>query len=505
MLHNFKTLFLWLITLTAFSQTTAPLKYEFRGLWVTTAFNLDWPSSNQLSPEEQKKEFITLLNKHKSLGINTVIVQVRAAADAFYESDYEPWSVWLTGEQGKKPKPYWDPLAFMTEECHKRGMEIHAWFNLFRAVSHERFFKPDRHHVSRKHPEWTYKIGEKIFFNPGEPELREYLTKVVLDCVQKYDIDGVHLDDYFYPQEIKGDRIDDEKTFKEYGKNFNDLAAWRRDNINQIIKMLSDSIHAKKTYIKFGISPVCVWRHKHADTLGSETERALTSYDDLYADSRKWLAEGWIDYLAPQLYYSTLHKRVNYNNLLNWYNQNSFGHHVYIGLAYYKAHEPDEEGWHDTKELPRQISLLRKKENIHGFSFFRASSFHVNPIRLEDTLRKMNNYYCVPPPMLWLDSVPTNAPQNLKIINTKEGVQLQWEAPFAALDGEIAHHYVVYRVKTGDTFDISSAKNIIGLPRKTTFLDNKFSRNTTYYYFITSADRLNNESSNFIGGSIKTN
>ena len=327
----------------------------------------------------------------------------------------------------------------------------------------------------------------------------------MLDCVQKYDIDGVHLDDYFYPQEIKGDKIDDEKTFKEYGKNFNDLAAWRRDNINQIIKMLSDSIHAKKTYIKFGISPVCVWRHKHADTLGSETERALTSYDDLYADSRKWLAEGWIDYLAPQLYYSTLHKRVNYNNLLNWYNQNSFGHHVYIGLAYYKAHEPDEEGWHDTKELPRQISLLRKKENIHGFSFFRASSFHVNPIRLEDTLRKMNNYYCVPPPMLWLDSIPTNAPQNLKIINTKEGVQLQWEAPFAALDGEIAHHYVVYRVKTGDTFDISSAKNIIGLPRKTTFLDNKFSRNTTYYYFITSADRLNNESSNFIGGSIKTN
>lgn len=502
MLRSLAVFSLGLITWFSLGQSTA-LKYEFRGLWVTTAFNLDWPSSNQLSPEEQQKEFITLLNKHKSLGINTVIVQVRAAADAFYESDYEPWSVWLTGEQGKKPKPYWDPLAFMTEECHKRGMEIHAWFNLFRAVSHERFFKPDRHHVSRKHPEWTYKIGEKIFFNPGEPLLREYLTKVVLDCVQKYNIDGVHLDDYFYPQEINGDKIDDEKTFKQHGEGFDNLANWRRDNINQTIKMLSDSIHAKKPYLKFGISPVCVWRHHHADTLGSETERALTSYDDLYADSRKWIEAGWIDYLAPQLYYSTKHKRVNYNHLLDWYDKNSFGHHVYIGLAYYKAHDPDEEGWHDTKELPRQISLLRGKENIQGFSFFRASSFHVNPIRLEDTLRKMNNYYCVPPPMLWLDSIPTNVPQNLKINATDKGVMLHWDAPMTAIDGDTAHHYVVYRLNGGDAFDIHSAKNIIGLPRKTTFLDNNFSPNSDYYYVITSADRLNNESINFIGQRVK--
>lgn len=503
MLNKLWVLAYWLTAFGVFSQTP-PLKHEFRGLWVTTAFNLDWPSSNKLSPEEQQKEFIALLNKHKSLGINTVIVQVRAAADAFYESDYEPWSVWLTGEQGKKPKPYWDPLAFMTEECHKRGMEIHAWFNLFRAVSHERFFKPNRQHVSRKHAEWTYKIGEKIFFNPGEPALREYLTKVVLDCVQKYDIDGVHLDDYFYPQEINGDKVEDDKTFKEFGKDFKNKADWRRDNINQVIKMLSDSIHAKKPYLKFGISPVCVWRHKHADKLGSETERALSSYDDLYADSRKWLEAGWIDYLAPQLYYSTKHKRVNFNNLLNWYDHNSFGRHVYLGLAYYKAHEPDEEGWNDPKELPRQIHLLRQKENIQGFSFFRASSFHVNPIRLEDTLRKMNNYFCVPPPMPWLDSIPTNAPQNLSIRLTEEGVSLKWDTPAVAQDGELPSYYIIYRFKTGEIFNLKTAEKIIGMPRKNVFLDNNTAPNTTYYYIITSSDRLNNESTHFVGGLICT-
>ena len=477
------------------------IKTEFRGIWITTAYNLDWPSSATLTPKQQQQEFIELLDRHQKNGINTVIVQVRAAADAFYKSDYEPWSYWLTGEQGKAPTPFWDPLEFMVAECHKRNMELHAWFNLFRAVSHDKFFKPVKDHAINKNPDWTFKIDNKSFFDPGVPEVRNYLTAVVTDCVKKYDIDGVHLDDYFYPQESKKETIDDAKTFKKYGKGFDNIGDWRRDNINKLIKQLSESIHKTKTYVKFGISPAPVWRHKSSDKNGSETDRTLTCYDDLYADSRKWIQEGWIDYLIPQLYWSTKHKRVNFAKLLEWYGNNTFNHHIYAGLAYYKLSDTEDEGWKDPSQILEQIKLVRENTQIGGYCFFRSASFNNNPHHMEDSIRKnINSYYCIPPPMPWLDSIPTKAPISLTYSQDKQAViTLNWKTPLPAVDGELPYVYIIYRTTGKETLNIHSSANIIGMVKENKFIDNTVKAGQSYTYYITSTDRLHNESYAFTG------
>lgn len=489
-----------LLVVICFGQK-APPKYEFRGLWVTTAFNLDWPSINTLPPAEQQKEFIELLDHHKKNGINTVIVQVRAAADAFYKSNLEPWSYWLTGEQGKAPEPYWDPLAFMIQECHKRDMELHAWFNLFRAVSHDRFFKTTKDHITRKHPEWTYKMGSKVYFNPGVPALRDYLVQVVVDCVKNYDIDGIHLDDYFYAQESKKEKVNDAKTFKKHNPNkIKKLSDWRRNNINLLIHSLADSIHVTKKNMKFGISPAPVWRHYSKDKRGSKTDRTLTAYDDLYADSRRWIEQGWVDYLVPQLYYSTKHSRVNYNKLLDWYDNNSFNRHMYVGLAYYKLAEPDEAGWKDKEELPRQINLLRSRKNISGYCFFRASSFKGNPLNMENQLQSsINKHFCVAPPMLWLDSIPPNPPSSLSITPDSTQLHLKWTPATKAADGELAHRYIVYRFEENENLILNSSDHIISFVDGVSFTDTNVVPGKAYLYIVTSLDRMHNESKGFIG------
>lgn len=482
------------------------LKREFRGLWITTAYNLDWPSSFEITPEQQRQEFIKILDRQQQNGLNTIIVQVRAAADAYYQSDIEPWSYWLTGEQGKAPEPFWDPLEFMVTECHKRNMELHAWFNLFRAISHDRFFKPIKSHPINKHSDWLYKIGSKSYFDPGVPAVRDYLTAVVKNCVDKYDIDGVHLDDYFYAQESKKEKVNDSRTFKKNKGKFKNLGNWRRDNINQLIKMLSDTIHATKPHVKFGISPAPVWRHQSDDKNGSETARTLTCYDDLYADSRLWIKNGWIDYLIPQLYWSTKHKRVNFSKLLDWYGDNTFDHHVYIGLAYYKLSEPDETGWKDPKQITDQIQLIRNQENIDGYSFFRSSSFNNNPLHMEDTLRKnVNSYYCLPPTMPWLDSIPPLAPSNLRYSVTQNGIQLDWEKPLQALDQETASSYMIYRFSDDEPINLHSSKNILAITQTENFIDSTAQESISFYYIITSLDRLHNESLNFTGIRIPLN
>lgn len=492
-------LILCLIANISFSQPP-PIKHEFRGVWITSAYNLDWPSSFEITPEQQRQEFLAILDRHQKNGLNTIIVQVRAAADAYYQSDIEPWSYWLTGKQGKAPEPFWDPLQFMIDECHKRNMEIHAWFNLFRAISHDRFFKLCKNHPVSKHSDWLYKIGTKSFFDPGIPEVREYLTSVITNCVEKYDIDGVHLDDYFYAQESKKEKVNDNKTFKKHKGDFTDLGDWRRNNINQLIKMLSDSIHHTKPYVKFGISPVPVWRHKSDDENGSETNRTLTCYDDLFADSRLWIKNGWIDYLAPQLYWSTKHKRVNYNKLLEWYSNNTFDHHIYIGLAYYKLSEPDDKGWEDPHQILDQIELIRNQKNIKGFSFFRSSSFNGNPLHMEDSLRKKtNSYFCLPPTMPWLDSIPPLAPINLTGERTPNSIILNWKSPRGTTKEDSPYRYIIYRIRKGEMFDVNTSKNIIAFTADSSFVDKTVDNQFEYTYFISSTDRLHNESTSFSG------
>lgn len=384
-------------------------KYEFRAVWIATVMNIDWPSTKNLAPDEQKEEFISILNRQQKLGMNAVIVQVRPSADAFYPSKYEPWSEFLTGRQGEAPSPYYDPLKFMIEETHKRGMEFHAWINPYRAVfSSSSSVAPG--HVTRKHPEWFVRYGDKKYFNPGIPSVMHYLTDVVIDIVSRYDIDGIHMDDYFYPYRIAGKEFPDSKTYIQYGKGMS-KDKWRRSNCDSVVKMIHDAIIETKPLIKFGISPFGVWRNSSDDPDGSDTKAGQTCYDDLYADILLWLKEGWIDYIAPQLYWEIGHKLCDYETLLDWWSSNSYGKQVYIGHGIYRAIEKPTVAWHNKNELPNEIKLLRENINVQGSVYYSSSSILYDPNGWADSLRF--NYYRTPaliPPMDWVDTTSPKHP-----------------------------------------------------------------------------------------------
>ncbi len=364
---------------------------ELRAVWITTAFNIDWPSSTKISSEEQKAEFVNLIEAHKQNGINAVFVQIRPSGEVFYDSKLEPWSHWLNGTQGKAPDPYYDPLQFMLVECHKRGIEFHAWFNPFRAVSNVARVKTVPWHITKQHPEWFVTYGDeitKIYLNPGVPEGREYIIKVIMEVVHKYDIDGVHFDDYFYPIKQGGKDFPDYESFLQYNPFGLSRPDWRRENINDFIRTLSDSINAVKSQIKFGVGPSGVWRNKVNDPTGSNT-RGLSSYDQQYADVVKWLREGWIDYVAPQIYWVIGYKAADYAELVDWWSRNTFGKHLYIGHATHRINTTN--GWRNPSEIPDQIRLNRMYPEVKGSIFYSSTALLNNLNGVTDSLR--NNFF----------------------------------------------------------------------------------------------------------------
>jgi uncharacterized lipoprotein YddW (UPF0748 family) len=385
--------------------------YEFRAVWISTVDNIDWPGSRFASVAEQKAQFIKLLDFHAANGMNAVIVQVRPAADAVYASKYEPWSEFLTGKQGQAPSPYYDPLTFMIEETHRRGMEFHAWLNPYRAVFNLKNSSVAANHITRTHPEWflvygNKKEGYRKLFNPGLPEVMQHTVKVVKDIVERYAIDAIHMDDYFYPYRIAGVEFPDQKTYEKYGKGMK-KEDWRRSNCDSIIRMIHQVIRTTKRNVKFGISPFGVWRNKSQDPMGSDTRGGQTNYDDLYADILLWLQKGWIDYVVPQLYWERGHRLVDYDILLKWWNDHSYGRQLFIGHGMYRA--GSNSAWRDKNEIPNQIKQTRQYLTTQGSVYFSSRSFAGNPNGWNDSLR--NNYYHYPalvPPMSWIDnSVPT--------------------------------------------------------------------------------------------------
>ena len=385
-------------------------KPEFRGVWVATVDNIDWPSKGNFNSDSQKIEFIKLLDMHQRNGINALIVQVRPAADAFYPSSYEPWSEWLTGKQGSPPQPYYDPLEFMINETHKRGMEFHAWMNPYRATFSILKSSISPTHITRIHPEWFLDYGDKRYFDPGNKEVQQYVTNIVKDMVSRYSIDAIHFDDYFYPYRIPGREFPDNAKYLQYGNGLN-KDEWRRSNVDSIILMLSRTIKKENKYCQFGISPFGVWRNADKDSVdGSNTKAGQTNYDDLYADILLWLKKGWIDYVAPQLYWEFGHKAAPFETLVEWWGQHTYGRNCYIGLGIYKANSNI--AWKDPGQLPRQIEKLRKVPNIQGMIFFSSKAFDKNPNGWNDSLR--NNYFNIPaypPPMSWIDDTKPEAPQ----------------------------------------------------------------------------------------------
>ncbi len=387
----FTALPLFVISCFSILASEAQTKPEFRGVWVATVDNIDWPSSKYLNADSQKAEFIKLLDMHQANGMNAMIVQVRPSTDAFYPSPYEPWSEWLTGRQGQPPVPYYDPLQFMIEETHKRGMEFHAWMNPYRAVFNINNSSISATHITRIHPDWFLTYGDKKYFDPGNKEAQQYVTNVVTDVVSRYDVDAIHFDDYFYPYRIAGKEFPDDAKYRQYGNGMN-KDDWRRSNTDSIIAMLSKAIKKQNEKCQFGISPFGVWRNIDKDPDGSNTKAGQTNYDDLYADILLWLKNGWIDYVAPQIYWEFEQKNAPYKTLLDWWSTHTYGKNCYIGLGIYKA--GSNVYWRDKTQLPRQIEALRNTPNIQGMIFFSSKSFEKNPNGWSDSLRL--NYFAVP-------------------------------------------------------------------------------------------------------------
>jgi uncharacterized lipoprotein YddW (UPF0748 family) len=254
-----------------FYAQEVPPKRELRAVWVASVTNIDWPSSKNLTSAQQRSELITLLNKHQLNGMNCIMFQIRPSCDAFYMNAMEPWSEWLTGSQGTPPNPIYDPLQFAVEECKKRGIELHAWFNPYRAVLNKNSSSVHFSHISKTHPEWIREYDALKLLDPGIPAVREYVTQVILDVVKRYDIQGVHFDDYFYPYPKTGFTFEDDSTFALYPNGFTDKDDWRRNNINILVQMISDSIKFYKPWVKFGISPFGIWKNSSTDPLGSAT------------------------------------------------------------------------------------------------------------------------------------------------------------------------------------------------------------------------------------------
>lgn len=469
---------------------------EFRAVWIATVDNIDWPSRKNLNPSQQKEEFVRIIEAHKRTGINAVLVQIRPAADAFYAKSPEPWSEWLTGQQGKAPEPFYDPTEFMIEECHKRGIEFHAWLNLNR-TAHKASKSISNDNIGRKRPEWVFDYDGYKLFNFGLPEVRDYITDVTLNIVKNYDVDGIHFDDYFYPYTVTGQTLKDEAAFKKYGQRFRSKDDWRRNNVDVLVKQIADAINHEKPYVKFGISPFGVWRNKKDDPTGSNTQAGQTSYDNLYADTKKWMKEGWIDYMLPQIYFTVGFDKVPFKVLTDWWTQHTYGRHLYIGHGAYRVGGQDrDKAWLNPSELPNQIRYLRQSDKIQGSVFFSSKSLLNNKLGHADSLREnLYSEVALPPTMPWKDKIPPRSVRHLTINDTSNGVDLRWQAPELARDGEMARYYVVYRSEVGTDTKTTHADKILAVcyEAQTRAIDRTAVRGHRYRYTVAAFDRLHNE------------
>lgn len=473
-------------------------KRELRAAWIATVANIDWPSKKGLSIVKQQQEFEKLLDDVEKMGMNAVVVQIKPTADAFYPSKYGPWSEYLTGTQGKNPG--YDPLAFMVEAAHKRNLEFHAWFNPYRiTMNHTNLKRLSTDHPARKHQNWVESYGGKLFYNPGIPEVKQFIIDGILEVVKNYDIDAVHMDDYFYPYKVKGKEFPDAAEFKKYGKGkFKTVGDWRRDNVNQLVRDINKAIKKEKPYVKFGISPFGVWRNSAKDSTGSKTTAGLSNYDDLYANTREWIRKGYIDYITPQIYWNIGFKPAAYDILLDWWVKETSGKpiHLYIGQATYKINNDSSSAWKKQDEYPKQILLNRQYNTVMGSMHFSLKDLNRNPLGIKELLsNELYKQQALIPTMPWLDNTAPQSPKIKSADRTKDGIELTIEDQPLNQDST---YYAIYRF-TGDIQgEIEDPAHLLKTVRKIgkeqIFLDQTAEVGETYTYVATALDRLHNES-----------
>lgn len=472
-------------------------KREFRAAWIQSVNG----QFRGMPTEKLKQNLIGQLNSLQKAGINAIIFQVRPEADALYASRLEPWSRFLTGVQGKAPEPYWDPMQFMIDECHKRGMEFHAWINPYRTkTTLKSELAPN--HVYNIHPEWFVTYGDQLYFDPALPESRRHICMVVSDIVSRYDVDAIHMDDYFYPYPIKGKDFPDDASFARFGGGFSNKGDWRRSNVNVLIKKLHETIREIKPWVKFGVSPFGIYRNESSDPLGSKT-KGLQNYDDLYADVLLWAREGWIDYNIPQIYWHIGHPVADYETLVKWWARNTENRPLFIGQSVMNTVQNADPKNPSINQLPRKMALQRAYQTIGGSCQWPASAVVENAGKYRDALiAEYHKYPALPPVFDFMDNEAPAKVRKMKPVWTEDGYILFWTAPKYKEEMNRAVQYVVYRFNDKEKVNIDDPSHIVAITRdnfyKLPYEDGK----TKYRYVVTALDRLYNESKS-VGKKIK--
>ncbi|MFX0537193.1 glycoside hydrolase family 10 protein [Ornithinimicrobium sp. Y1847] len=424
----------------------APL-HEMRGVWIASVANIDWPSAPGISPEQAQAELTSWYDEAVEKGLNAVFVQVRPTADTFWPSELEPSSHWLTGEQGADFGG-WDPMQFAVEEAHARGLDFHAWFNPYRVTQTGTDLSAlAEGHPARENPDWVAAYGGRLYYNPGVPAAREHTINVIMEAVERYDIDGVHFDDYFYPYPVAGQEFPDADTFAEFGGDFEDIEDWRRNNVDVLIETLSERISEKKPWVQWGVSPFAVWRNVGTDPAGSNTTAGAQTYDDLYADTRLWIEQEWMDYVIPQIYWAIGFEPAAYEQLVPWWSEQVTGTDValWIGEATYKVGtSPQSPEWmEDPEEMVNHLNLLADYPEVTGNVWFSANQIRANRLGHWDLLQEAHYANPALPPALHPGTTaPTVAPTGLSTHRHADGTELRWH------QRGHDHGFAVYKVDT---------------------------------------------------------
>ena len=459
-----------------------------RGLWVATIKNIDWPSKAGLPVETQKEEAIKILDKAKSLNFNAIFLQVRPSSDALYQSSYEPWSAYLTGTQGQAPIPFYDPLKFWIEQAHQRGLELHAWINPYRASMSVNETLADNHPV-KHHPNWFVTYNGRYQFDPGIPDCRDHIGKVITELVGKYNIDGIHLDDYFYPYPANGEDFADSLSFAKYNPkqyNIEQKNQWRRENVDVTIENISQIIKQTNPRLAFGISPFGVWRNATDDPNGSNTNAGITNYDHLHADILKWLQEDWIDYVAPQIYWARNHKSANFNTLINWWADHSNQKPLFIGHALYRVNK-EGEPWNSASEILAQIDLSRSTQGVSGSIHFSANHLFRELKGVQDSLLKRQyKYQAIVPPVV---SQETHSTEPVILKRLHNGIKwTQINRP------NNTPRYIVYAYKANAKDPLNNGANILNVTHLNQLSTKEMNlKPGTWYIKVSALDKTNHE------------
>lgn len=488
-MRNKHILLATLLLLLVSPGTMAAGKREFRGAWMQCVNGMYLGKSTH----EIQQMLTSQLDSLALDGANAIFFQVRGECDALYASTIEPWSRYLTGVQGRAPQPYWDPMQWMIEACHKRGMEFHAWINPFRArMKTPTALAPN--HILAQHPERAFEYGGLYVLNPGLKENREYILRVVDDIVTRYDVDGIHIDDYFYPYPEAGRVIPDDREFQLYNNGIKNKDDWRRDNVNVFIEQMGRRIHERKPWVKFGVSPFGIYRNNTSSPIGSAT-RGLQNYDQLYADVLLWVNNGWVDYCVPQLYWHVGHPVADYDTLIRWWSRHAANRPLFIGESIENTVQHADPQNAASNQLPLKMRLHRSLPAVGGTVLWYAKVAAEDMGGYGSMLRQVYwKHPALPPLMPFLDNKAPQKPRKVSPVWISGGYMLFWTAPKAAKWGDVTTRYVVYRFAKGEKVDLVDGERIVAITPDTHFLLPYVDGKQKYTYVVTALDRVGNES-----------